>query len=78
VALVSAGTLSAGNGNALGAKLDAAIASLGRGNQNAATNQLNAFINQVNALVKAGRLPARDGQVLIDAANQIIRAISAP
>ena len=73
-ALVSAGTLSAGNGNALDAKLDAAIVSLDRGNPNAAENQMNAFINQVDAFI--GRLPASAARALVDAANRIIRAMS--
>lgn len=76
--LVTAGVLSPGNGNALSAKLQAAIGQLDRGNTSAATNQLNAFINQVNALMRAGRLPASSGQDLIDAAQRIITAISAP
>lgn len=73
-ALVSAGTLSGGNGNALNAKLDAAIASLDRNNPKAAENQLNAFINQVNAL--AGRLPASAARALVDGVHRIIRAMS--
>lgn len=73
-ALVTAGTLSAGNGNALNAKLDAAIASLDRNNPKAAGNQLNAFINQVNAL--SGRLPASAARALVDGVNRIIRAMS--
>ena len=76
--LVTTGVLAPGNGNALSAKLQAAIGHLDRGNTTAATNQLNAFINQVTALVRAGRLPAGDGQGLIDAANRIIAAITAP
>ena len=38
-----------GVANSLLAKLDAAQASLDRGNTSAAVNQLNAFINEVNA-----------------------------
>ena len=76
--LVTAGVLSPGNGNALSAKLQAAIGQLDRGNTTAATNQLNAFINDVNALVRAGRLPAVSGQGLIDAANRIITAVNTP
>jgi hypothetical protein len=74
--LVSAGALSAGNGNALSAKVQAAISELNLGDTTDATNVLNAFINQVNALVGNGRLPASDGQPLIDIANQIIAALA--
>lgn len=64
--LVTTSVLAPGNGNALSATLQAAVDQLNRGNNTAATNQLNTFINQVNALVGAGRLPASDGQSLID------------
>ena len=76
--LVTSGLLSAGNGNALSAKLQAAISELNVGNNIDAVNELKAFINQVNALMRAGRLPAGEGQNLIDAANQLIRVINTP
>jgi len=47
-----------------------------RGNANAATNQLTAFINQVNALIRSGRLSEAQGQSLIDAANTIIAKLT--
>jgi hypothetical protein len=37
------------------------------GNANASANDLQSFINQVEALVRSGRLSAEDGQRLIDA-----------
>ena len=73
--LVAAGVLSAGNANALGAKLRAAVVQLDAGNMTAAANQLRAFIDQVNALVSSGRLLPEQGQALVNAANRIIRAI---
>jgi len=76
--LVTSGLLSAGNGNALSAKLQAAISELNVGNNIDALNELKAFINQVKALMRAGRLPAGEGQNLIDAANQLIRVINTP
>ena len=76
--LVTSGVLSAGNGNALSAKLQAAISELNVGNNIDALNELKAFINQVKALMRAGRLPAGEGQNLIDAANQLIRVINTP
>jgi DNA/RNA endonuclease G (NUC1)/PKD repeat protein len=69
--LARTGSLNAGNANALDAKLRAAAASLERGNTTSAINQLEAFINQVNAL---GLSPAEtDG--LIAAARRIIASI---
>lgn len=73
--LVAAGVLSAGNANALGAKLRAALVQLDAGNTTAAANQLRAFINQVNSLVSEGMLPLLQGRALVDAAMRIIRAI---
>jgi len=71
-ALVSAGTLEAGNGNALTSKFEAAVASIARGTDGTAINQIEAFINQVNALVRSGNLALGIGSQLIDAANAII------
>ena len=59
--LVGDGVLNAGPGNSLTVKLDAALRSLERGNSNAATGQLNAFLNELRALVQSGR--ATEGQV---------------
>ena len=69
--LVSAGTLNAGEGNALDSKLDAATAQLNKGSTNAACNVLGAFNNQVEALVLTERLSPAQGQPLIDAANAV-------
>lgn len=68
--LVSNGSLDFGNGNALNAKLNAAIASLKKGNSKAACNQLNAFVNQVQALLRSGHLAAAGAQPLLDAVTQ--------
>lgn len=62
--MTAAGQLSAGNGNSLGAKLQAAAASLARGNGAAARGQLRAFGNEVQAMVRSGRLSAEDGESL--------------
>jgi hypothetical protein len=70
--LVAAGTLNAGQGNALRAKLDAALKKLEKSDKKTAGNQLQAFINQVQAFVNAGILTAAQGQVLIAEANSII------
>jgi hypothetical protein len=70
--LVAAGLLNQGNGNALTAKLGNALKSLEKGNERAAINKINAFINQVQAFIRSGKLPAVQGQILIDIANNII------
>ena len=74
-ALVTQGALNGGQGNALIAKLEAAIQQLERGNVATAINQLEAFVNQVNALINGGTLLAEEGQLLIDAANAILIAL---
>jgi len=71
--LVAGDKLGHGQGNALIAKLEAAKKQLDREKENSsAINELQAFINQVNALISSGDLFPEDGQPLIDAANMII------
>jgi len=70
--LVAEGVLNGGEGNSLTSTLDAAIRKLDQGNTNAAQGQLGAFINKVNAKIKAGRLTEEEGQALIDAVSEII------
>ena len=91
-ALVSAGSLTQGEGTSLLAKLNAALRKLDRssgttalavatqeanpGDVKATINQLGAFINQVNAFVRSGRLTEEEGQSLIDAVQAIIDALA--
>jgi len=70
-ALVAAGSLNAGQGNALIVKLETAIKNLDKGKADTALNNLNAFVNQVMAFVKGGVLSPEEGQALIDVANAI-------
>src|SRR6266849_3873843 len=67
--------LNAGQRNSLLAKLNAANDSLQRGNSNAACGQLNAFVNEVDADQKAGRLTSGDAGTMTDAARQIQRSL---
>lgn len=53
-----------------------AIASLDRGSTGAASNQLEAFINQVQALVNSRRLTTAQGDDLTAFANRILRSIN--
>ena len=74
--LVKHSVLRPGEGNSLVAKLHAAIDQMERENFRAASTQLDAFNNEVNALIRSGRLPVSEGQRLIDSSNQIIVAIT--
>jgi len=60
--------------NSLTAKLGAAISSLDRGNENAALNQLNAFINSVEAQ-RGKKLTNEQADALILEVNRIISGI---
>jgi hypothetical protein len=73
--LVDAGDLNQGQGNALIAKLEAAVKSIDKGNITPALNQLQAFINQINAFINSGQLTPSVGQALIDAANAVINSL---
>ena len=46
-----------------------------RGNDRAAINQMNAFINHVEALVKRGTFQPEQGDLLINEAEAVIAAI---
>ena len=77
--LVEDGALSDGNGNALVATLHAARDSLEKGNATPAVNQLQAFINNVEAFVKGGQLDAGDDDDendLIEDAEEIIEDLT--
>src|SRR5216683_946461 len=67
--------LNAGQRNSLLAKLNAANDSLQRVNYSAACGQLNAFVNEVDADQKAGRLTSGDAGTMTDAARQIQRSL---
>lgn len=73
--LVNTEILNKGQGNALIAKLEAALKSLDKGNAQAACNQLQAFVNQVNAFINSGKLTPEQGQELINAANAVINEL---
>jgi hypothetical protein len=70
-ALLEAGTLTQDQADGLIDKLEAAIASLDRDHTRPACNQLQSFINQVNAFILANILSPEEGQALIDAAEDI-------
>jgi predicted extracellular nuclease len=75
-ALVDDGTLNGGQGNALTKKLENVLAKLAKGNTNAAANQLDAFINQVEDYVNGGILTAEQGDALIEAATALVEVLN--
>jgi hypothetical protein len=75
IAQVVSLNLNAGLKGSLTSKLGAAQRSLARGSSGAAINQLNAFINQVQALLLSGRLDRATAKGLIAAAQAIIHSI---
>ena len=52
-------------------KIIGAIEAVGRGNEKTATNHLDAFTNEVDAMEQSGRLSPADAQALTDAATAI-------
>ena len=60
--------------NSLVSKLEGALDALDRGQDNAAVNQLNAFINQVEAQ-RGKKISEADADALIAAAQEIIALI---
>jgi hypothetical protein len=61
--------------NSLISKLEAAQRSMVRGNRNAVSDQLNAFVNEVQALKQTGRLGAATADSLIAQAQAIINVL---
>ena len=74
--LVLPGLVTNGQGNALQAKLQAALQQIDRGNATAAINQLAAFVNQLEALGLSGALLQSEVQPLVDLAVQVIIDLS--
>jgi len=68
-ALLEEGQLNRGQANALIVKIENSIMSLERGNNNAAENQLSAFINEAEDYVENGLLTVEQGEELIDGAE---------
>jgi hypothetical protein len=67
------------NGNVAGSlasKLENVVAKLDKDNVNAAINQLQAFINEIEALIQSGQLAQPDGEILIDVTQGVIAQLS--
>lgn len=70
--LADVGVLNKGQSQALTSKLDAAHSQLEHGNTKTATNQVQAFVNQVTAFHKAKKLTSTQAQPLLERAKHII------
>jgi probable HAF family extracellular repeat protein len=74
-ALVQSGVSLPADGQSLLTKLDAAQQSTAAGDLTAASNQLDAFLNQVAAFVGNRKLTLEQGQTLVDAARAIMATL---
>jgi len=75
--LAAAGAINGGQANALTTKLDRALDRIDRGQTKGAINDMWAFVNQVEAWIRAGVLTQEEGQPLLDMADAIIADLSA-
>jgi len=73
--LVTAGKISSGNGNSLTQKLEAALKQIEAGKTTPAVNQLNAMLNELDAMVKSGRLSAADAEGLRTLVQRVIQSL---
>jgi len=68
-------TLNKGQMSSLLAKLDAASASAARGNNNASHNEMSAFLNEVRADVKSGKISGGEQANLTSAIHAVEAAL---
>jgi PKD repeat protein len=68
-------SLNNGQKNSLIAKLDAAGASITRGNSTAATNQMNAFLNELQADLNTGKISSDDMTILRSSVHNVQAAL---
>ena len=69
------GGLNAGQLNSLLAKIDNASRKLADGEENAATNMLEALLNEIDALGKSGRVSDATAAPIVDYARRVIASI---
>ena len=74
--LVAEGKLGKGNANSLQVKLNAADAQLSSANKATAANVLQAFLNELDALVASGRVLAADVAFLRDEVLRMVSSLS--
>jgi uncharacterized membrane protein len=75
-ALEAAGILNKGQANSLLAKLGAAYKKIEQGKPAVAVHQLEAFIHEVEAMLRSGRLTPEHAEPLIDLAQQAIDGLT--
>jgi hypothetical protein len=75
--LADEGEITYQHANALIAKLASATASLDKDKIGPAINKLEAFLNQLNALINSGNIDPIAGQELIDAVQGVITTLQA-
>jgi DNA/RNA endonuclease G (NUC1) len=68
--------LTSGNANSLNAKIDGAQKQIANGNTTPAANQLRALLNELDAMVRSGRVSAEDAGPLKSMVERVIRSIS--
>jgi hypothetical protein len=73
--LIDDGLLNGGQGNALIAKLEAALEKLLDGKPETAVNQVGAFRNPVEAFIQSGELTPEERQPILDAVDAVIEAL---
>ena len=74
--LVRTSGLNSGNANSLSSKIDAAQAQIANGNANAAANQLRALLNELDAMIRSGRVTTADAASLRTTVTRVIQSIS--
>jgi len=75
-ALAAAGKVNNGNAKSLAAKLGAAKKALASDNANAAAGQLGAALNELEAMVRSGRLSEADAEPLHDLIERVIASVT--
>jgi hypothetical protein len=75
--LVADGKIDGGNAHSLISKLDGVKDALDRGSEQAASGKLGALLNELEAMVRSGRLSETDARALHDLIQRLIESISA-
>ena len=75
--LVKSGTITAGNANSLSAKLGAAQKQLERGVVAPVGGQLGAFLNELDAMVRSGRLSPADADPMRSMVQRVLTSLGA-
>jgi hypothetical protein len=74
--LIRNGGVNAGNVNSLTSKLYAAQVQLQQGNSTAAANQLSALLNELDAMIRSGRVSGADAMQLQTLVGRVIHSLT--